>query len=93
MQKSASRDYLTRWSHQGYVLDGCHPGDVARGSIYYLCSRGIGLWLWEIQGADCLVMVLLGIKIEIQCKQITTCVMIPTCAAQARGIACFGQLR
>ena len=93
MQKSASRDYLTRWSYQRYVLDGCHPGDVARGSIYYLCRRGIGLWLWEIQGADCLVMVLLGIKIEIQCKQITTCVMIPTCAAQARGVAFFGQLR
>ena len=48
MQKSASRNYFTRWNnHQGYVLYGYHPDDVARGSIYYLCRRGIGLWLWE----------------------------------------------
>ena len=31
MQKSANRNYFTRWSHQGYVLDGYHPGDVAGG--------------------------------------------------------------
>ena len=91
MQKSANRNYFTRWSHQGYVLDGYRSGDVARGKHILPMQERHRPVVVGIQGADCLIMVLLGIKIEIQYKRVTTCVMKPTCTAQARGVACFGR--